>query len=67
MRLYSPAAFADLSTGLKAVTLEQIKSFHGRHYGAAKTTIALVGDFDAVVFPEELTNPAIGGVIPGML
>lgn len=27
----------------------------------------LVGDFDAVVFPEELTNPAIGGVIPGML
>ncbi|MES2449737.1 MAG: AAA family ATPase [Pseudomonadota bacterium] len=27
----------------------------------------LVGDFDAVVFPQELTNPAIGGVIPGML
>lgn len=28
---------------------------------------ALVGDFDAVVFPEELTNPDIGGAIPGML
>ncbi len=27
----------------------------------------LVGDFDAVVFPQELTNPAIGGVIPAML
>ncbi|MFZ5793943.1 MAG: ATP-dependent nuclease [Pseudomonadota bacterium] len=27
----------------------------------------LVGDFDAVIFPQELTNPAIGGVIPGML
>ncbi len=28
---------------------------------------ALVGDFDAVQFPEELSNPAIGGLIPGML
>lgn len=27
----------------------------------------LVGDFDAVMFPQELTNPGIGGVIPGML
>ncbi|NVN03910.1 MULTISPECIES: ATP-dependent nuclease [Asaia] len=27
----------------------------------------LVGDFDRVEFPQELTNPAIGGVIPGML
>lgn len=27
----------------------------------------LVGDFDAVDFPQELTNPAIGGIIPGML
>ena len=27
----------------------------------------LVGDFDAVEFPQELSNPAIGGVIPGML
>ncbi|MCJ1962122.1 ATP-dependent nuclease [Novosphingobium mangrovi (ex Hu et al. 2023)] len=27
----------------------------------------LVGDFDAVEFPKELTNPAIGGIIPGML
>jgi putative ATP-dependent endonuclease of OLD family len=27
----------------------------------------LVGDFDAVAFPQELTNPAIGAVIPAML
>lgn len=27
----------------------------------------LVGDFEAVVFPQELTNPDIGGIIPGML
>ncbi|MBB4590423.1 putative ATP-dependent endonuclease of OLD family [Rhizobium leguminosarum] len=28
---------------------------------------ALVGDFDAVTFPSELTFPEIGGTIPGML
>lgn len=28
---------------------------------------ALVGDFEAVQFPDELTNPDIGGAIPGML
>lgn len=28
---------------------------------------AIVGDFDSVLFPKELTNPDIGGAIPGML
>lgn len=28
---------------------------------------ALVGDFEAVTFPSELTHPEIGGLIPGML
>lgn len=28
---------------------------------------ALVGDFENAQFPEELSNPAIGGLIPGML
>jgi len=28
---------------------------------------ALVGDFEAVQFPDELSNPDIGGAIPGML
>jgi putative ATP-dependent endonuclease of OLD family len=27
----------------------------------------LVGDFEAVQFPDELTNPDVGGMIPGML
>jgi putative ATP-dependent endonuclease of the OLD family len=31
------------------------------------TYAALVGDFDTVVFPKELSNPDIGGLIPGML
>lgn len=31
------------------------------------TYTQLVGDFDAVVFPQELTNPSVGGLIPGML
>lgn len=34
---------------------------------APDTYRQLVGDFDAVVFPQELTNPDIGGIIPGML
>lgn len=27
---------------------------------------SLVGDFDAVAFPTELTSPGIGGIVPGM-
>lgn len=27
---------------------------------------SLVGDFDAVIFPTELTSPDIGGIVPGM-
>jgi putative ATP-dependent endonuclease of OLD family len=34
---------------------------------APVTYKALVGDFDAVTFPTELTHPEIGGTIPGML
>jgi zinc protease len=45
---------------LRAVTLEQIKAFHGRHYGAAKTTIALVGDFDAAAVKAALTQGSEG-------
>jgi zinc protease len=37
-----------VATELKAVTLEGLRSFHSRHYGAAQTTVGLVGDFDAV-------------------
>ncbi|WP_374661651.1 M16 family metallopeptidase [Inhella sp.] len=31
---------------LKAVTLDGVRAFHARHYGAQQLTIGLVGDFD---------------------
>lgn len=58
---------------LQAVQPEQLRAFHATHFGAARTTIALVGDFDpaplrktleaglrdwqAAVTPERLPRP----------
>jgi zinc protease len=39
-------SFDELLANAKAVTLEQVKAFHGRFYGANMAVFAAVGDFD---------------------
>ncbi len=53
-----------MAAELKAVTLEQVKAFHARHFGAAKATVALVGDFDAANVRQALEQGLQGWVAP---
>jgi zinc protease len=39
--------FPEQAEALKALTLEDVKSFHQQFYGASNATAAIVGDFDA--------------------
>ena len=52
--------FAEQTAGLRAVTIEQVRQFHARHYGAQNAVIALVGDFDPDAVQRQLTE-AFGG------
>ncbi|MCH7345680.1 insulinase family protein [Pelomonas sp. CA6] len=40
-------SFAEEEADVKAVTLDAVKAFHARFYGASQGQLALVGDFDA--------------------
>lgn len=40
---------------LRGVTVEQVKAFHSKFYGAQSGTIAVVGDFDAAAVEQKLT------------
>ncbi|MBB5205811.1 zinc protease [Inhella inkyongensis] len=48
-------SFADQAAALKAVSLDQVREFHRRHYGADHLRLALVGDFDAAALRAALT------------
>ncbi|POZ63148.1 M16 family metallopeptidase [Chromobacterium alticapitis] len=41
---------------LRAITLEQLKNFHRRFYGADHASLALVGDFDAAATRAQLSR-----------
>lgn len=47
--------FEDVGPALKAVTLDQVRAFHRRHYGADQLRLALVGDFDAAAVQAAVT------------
>ena len=60
--------FAELRSKITIADYETI--FTGKsvaNFLDLNTYKQLVGDFDAVIFPKELTNPDIGAAIPGML
>ncbi|KZC98270.1 ATP-dependent nuclease [Thalassospira xiamenensis] len=62
------SGLAELRAKISVVDYETI--FTGKStadFLAPATYKALVGDFDAVIFPTELIHPQIGGIIPGML
>ncbi len=62
--------FDTVAAELKAVTLEGLRSFHSRHYGAARATFGLVGDFDAAAVQAALEQASAGwqaGVTPQRL
>ena len=40
-------SFEEQIAGLRAITLEQVRAFHGSFYGANHAELAVVGDFDA--------------------
>ncbi|MBP0597714.1 insulinase family protein [Herbaspirillum sp. LeCh32-8] len=46
--------------GIRAVTLEQVREFHRRFYGANNGELAVVGDFDAVAARAAI-DQALGG------
>ena len=44
--------FDEQAADLKAVTQEQLRAFHAKHYGAAAAELSLVGDFDAAAIKQ---------------
>jgi zinc protease len=46
---------AEQIAAIKAVTLEQVKRFHGRFYGAQSASISVVGDFDPAEVEKSLS------------
>ncbi len=52
--LYVPT-IAERMAATKAVTLEQVKAFHAKFYGAQNASIAVVGDFDEQEMEKALT------------
>jgi zinc protease len=58
-------SFDDMVAEVNAVTLEQVRDFHGRFYGAKKGEFAAVGDFDAGAVRQALET-AFGGWDAGM-
>ena len=49
-------SFEEEIAGLRSVTLEQVRAFHGGFYGAAHGELAAVGDFDAAALRAQLTE-----------
>lgn len=52
--------FEEQEKAIEAVTLEQVKEFHRRFYGASDATVAVVGDFDRAEIEQALRD-AFGG------
>lgn len=52
--------FDRIARELKAVTPEAVRRFHAQHYGPARATIALVGDFDAAAVSTALQQSLQG-------
>jgi zinc protease len=52
--------FPEQIAGVKAVTVEQLKAFHARFYGAQDASIAVVGDFDRAAVQQRLEQ-LLGG------
>jgi zinc protease len=48
--------FPERIADVKAVTLEQVRAFHARFYGASNGAVAVVGDFDAGEVEKALTQ-----------
>ncbi len=49
-------SFDEMSAGLKAAKLADLKRFHAQFYGADHAEFALVGDFDAAAVQTQLQN-----------
>lgn len=48
--------FAEKLASLKALTVDDVKSFHQNFYGAASANFSAVGDFDAAALKAQLTS-----------
>jgi zinc protease len=57
--------FDEIEADVKAVTLEQVREFHQRFYGAGKAQFAAVGDMDPAAVRAAL-DKALGGWNAGM-
>jgi zinc protease len=53
--LYTPT-FPERLAQTRAVTIEQVKAFHAKFYGAQAASIAVVGDFDDAEMEKTLTT-----------
>jgi zinc protease len=42
---------------LRALSVDEVKAFHGDFYGANNATFAAVGDFDPAVLKAQVTSP----------